>query len=403
MHEQQRSDKTKLTLHSNAPWVGTGYGTQTALFAPEIANAGFDVSISAFYGLHGGMRGWTDKRTGQKFYVYPSGRNAHGNDVIGAHAKHWFNGEPGIVFLLTDPWVMMPEIIKRLPAVAWTPIDHDPLIPDTDDWFSPSGAVPVAMSEFGKRVLEEAGHEALYVPHAFDPEVFKPREQGPCRQANDFPDDCFLVGIVAANKGRPARKGFWQMLKAFQIFQEKHKDARLYMHTTLRAADGENLSEMVRILKLRPFVVQQYLYQSGFLGASHLSNLFNAFDVTMNCAHGEGFGLPILESMACGTPVIVTNFSSMPEIVGDTGWKVDGQMEWTQFDSNQMCPDIEGIVHALELAYGESKEERAARMAATVEQAWKYEISRVSEEYLKPALEEAVDLVDWQAQQTEKL
>jgi glycosyltransferase involved in cell wall biosynthesis len=33
----------------------------------------------------------------------------------------------------------------------------------------------------------------------------------------------------------------------------------------------------------------------------------------------EGFGLPVLEAMACGTPVITSNVSSMPEIIGDAG------------------------------------------------------------------------------------
>ncbi len=37
----------------------------------------------------------------------------------------------------------------------------------------------------------------------------------------------------------------------------------------------------------------------------------------------EGFGLPPLEAMACGTPVITSNASSLPEVVGDAGMLVD--------------------------------------------------------------------------------
>jgi len=41
----------------------------------------------------------------------------------------------------------------------------------------------------------------------------------------------------------------------------------------------------------------------------------------------EGFGLTPLEAMACGTPVIVSNISSLPEVVGDAGLLVDPQQD----------------------------------------------------------------------------
>jgi glycosyltransferase involved in cell wall biosynthesis len=56
---------------------------------------------------------------------------------------------------------------------------------------------------------------------------------------------------------------------------------------------------------------------------AHLPALYNLSDVFILVSLYEGFGLPPLEAMACGTPVIVSNLSSLPEVVGDVGVQVD--------------------------------------------------------------------------------
>ena len=56
---------------------------------------------------------------------------------------------------------------------------------------------------------------------------------------------------------------------------------------------------------------------------SSLIDLYNAADVLVFPSLFEGFGLPLLEAMACGTPVITSNVSAMPEVVGDDGLLVD--------------------------------------------------------------------------------
>ena len=44
-------ERKPLIFHSNAAWAQTGYGCQTAMFVPRIADLGYDVAISAFWGL----------------------------------------------------------------------------------------------------------------------------------------------------------------------------------------------------------------------------------------------------------------------------------------------------------------------------------------------------------------
>jgi glycosyltransferase involved in cell wall biosynthesis len=62
---------------------------------------------------------------------------------------------------------------------------------------------------------------------------------------------------------------------------------------------------------------------AGFVGDEDLPALYSAARVVAFPSIYEGFGLPALEGMACGTPVVTSNTSSLPEIVGDAGLLVD--------------------------------------------------------------------------------
>lgn len=62
---------------------------------------------------------------------------------------------------------------------------------------------------------------------------------------------------------------------------------------------------------------------TGYIPQEDLPLLYNAADLFLFPSLYEGFGLPPLEAMACGTPVIASNSSSLPEVVGDGGLLVD--------------------------------------------------------------------------------
>jgi len=64
---------------------------------------------------------------------------------------------------------------------------------------------------------------------------------------------------------------------------------------------------------------------TGYLPDEDLPALYNGADLFVYPSLYEGFGLPPLEAMACGTPVITSNTSSLPEVVGNAGIKVDPQ------------------------------------------------------------------------------
>jgi glycosyltransferase involved in cell wall biosynthesis len=61
----------------------------------------------------------------------------------------------------------------------------------------------------------------------------------------------------------------------------------------------------------------------GFVDDADLPALYSAADLFAYVSLYEGFGLPLLEAMACGTPVVASNVSSLPEVVGEVGLQVD--------------------------------------------------------------------------------
>ena len=76
--------------------------------------------------------------------------------------------------------------------------------------------------------------------------------------------------------------------------------------------------ETVEKLGLKPRV-----HFTGFVEEEDLPALYNGADLFVFPSLYEGFGLPPLEAMACGTPVVTSNTSSLPEVVGDAAIMVD--------------------------------------------------------------------------------
>ena len=385
--------KPKLLWHSNAPYAPTGYGNQTGLFTPKLAEH-YDLAISAFYGLEGSRIVWND------IPVFPGLGGEYGNAYLAEHAARHFGGNPrgGLVVTLMDVWVLATQMAAQLDMACWVPVDHEPAPPMVLEFFRQTSAIPIAMSRFGEQQLTEAGLEPLYVPHGVDTDAFKPYPRDEVREQVGVPEDAFLVGMVAANKGRPSRKGFVQALQAFRLFREQHENAYLYLHTMLdpNLAQGEDIPAILGSLgipKSAVLAADQYRMQFDPYPPSSMARIFSSLDVLLNPATGEGFGVPVLEAQACGVPAIVTNFSAMPEVCG-AGWHVACRPQWTGQNSWQALADVEDIVQALRHCYSLSAGERRALSAKARRHAEGYAVPKVVERHMLPALVEARERLD---------
>ncbi|MCL6519941.1 MAG: glycosyltransferase family 4 protein [Armatimonadetes bacterium] len=114
------------------------------------------------------------------------------------------------------------------------------------------------------------------------------------------------------------RKNIHSLIAAFNIVRKKFNQ-----HCTLVLAGGKGwfyheLFEFVRQLHLGDSI--RFL---GYVPAEDLPALYGAASVFVYPSIYEGFGLPPLEAMACGTPVITSSTTSLPEVVDDVGIMVE--------------------------------------------------------------------------------
>jgi glycosyltransferase involved in cell wall biosynthesis len=156
---------------------------------------------------------------------------------------------------------------------------------------------------------------------------------------------------------------------------EAYAQARLDAGVKLVIAGGtgwmyEGIFRRVEELKL-----QGRVCFAGYVADVDLPGLYTLADLFVFPSLYEGFGLPPLEAMACGTPVVTSNVSSLPEVVGDAGLMVDPR-------------DVEALANAMAQVLGDPSM-RSAMAQRGLAQARGFTWSRAAEE-LRRLYHEAV-------------
>ena len=109
------------------------------------------------------------------------------------------------------------------------------------------------------------------------------------------------------------RKNLVTLLDAFSALHAEHPGMGLVI------AGGKGWLYESFFQHLRALGLEQHVTLTGYIPDDDLPALLNAAEVFAYPSVFEGFGLPPLEAMACGLPVVCSNASSLPEVVGDAG------------------------------------------------------------------------------------
>ena len=118
------------------------------------------------------------------------------------------------------------------------------------------------------------------------------------------------------------RKNQLRLIKAFELVHRDNPSsgAELMIVGHVRK-DVPEFESTLRDIRRRNKGIKITL--AGYLSDSEILSLYEECDAFVYPSLYEGFGLPVLEAMACGCPVIASNVSSLPEVVGEAGMLVD--------------------------------------------------------------------------------
>jgi len=117
------------------------------------------------------------------------------------------------------------------------------------------------------------------------------------------------------------RKNYERLIRAFAQLMDNLQHGTCNLHLLIAGGKGwlyESIFDCVRQLGLE----KEVLFP-GFVAEEDLPALYTLADLFAFPSLYEGFGLPVLEAMACGTPVVCSEASSLPEVAGDAALLVD--------------------------------------------------------------------------------
>jgi len=422
--------KKRLLIANDASNLGTGYGVYGKELLTRLHNTGkYEIAELACYVS---MDNVTALNESCPWKVYPNApakadpeehhkqfassvHNAFGAwrfDPVCLHFK------PDIVFDVRDYWMYSYEETSPCrPYYKWVVMPTVDSAPQKTDWLHTFANMDLVVpyTEWAKNTLaHQCGNQINMFPEHVNAgvnlDVFKPSDNKKELQKKIFGCDVEITGCVMRNQ---KRKLIPNILKCYRAYldrlekedPEKYEKSFLYMHTSYPEISGWNLPGLLMehrmldktyftniCLSCKTVSVTKFHPHSALCGhcgkfgvnmpnAGHsvqtdqLVMLYQLFDLFLQVAICEGFGMPQVEAAACGVPIASVDYSAMTEIVRNLeGYPIPVATLFKELETeaDRALPDDKALTDIIYNYFRTPEAERAEKSIRTRELCEKY-------------------------------
>ncbi len=298
----------KLLVITDMTMIGSGYYYLMTNLLTGLAGKGYDITVAGL--------GYMGEPHPYPFSIIPSMQPPDAVSIIGNMVfLTRENPEVSILVAMDIPYQL--QLFEQLKGtgkkfLGITPMENGPLMAT---WAM--GLTNLAhlwlISEMATKECQKAGLKNVsHLQVGVDTNLWHPagkEERAQLRQGMGIEPNEFVIMTVADNQ---ERKNLWAGMRIIKTLKEMHPDKgfRYVMVTKEESPVGWRL----RDLSVSEGIVKEYLpFQRG-IPPKNLWGLYACADVYLQPSKAEGLGLPVLEAMACGVPVVCTRTGAMEEL-----------------------------------------------------------------------------------------
>ena len=311
--------KKVLLAICDTPTVSTGFGVVSNNILNNIRHE-WDIHILGI-NYHGDPHKYQDRF---KIYNPNIGGDVYG---FGRLQEMIHVVKPDAILIINDPWVAasfvgrIRQITNDIPIVVYTPVDSPGI---KSEYILPLNQAThvISYTDWGLSELKKSGLtiQSSVAPHGVNPSVFNPVSKDAARKElfkgveTLEKTNPFIVLYTARNQPRK-RVDLFVYIMAQWLEKYPHNNVFMHYHGAAKGDLGWDIDYLAWYYKIdkRLILTSKHLDPANGLPEDKMRVMYSAADVYLQVCAVEGWGLPLMEAMACKVPAIVPDFSALSE------------------------------------------------------------------------------------------